>query len=47
LEALPLQSGDFAAINRHLQNAVGYCQRAEFGAATFELRVMRGQLQRL
>ncbi len=47
LVALPLALDEFAFANRHLQNAAGYCQQEEFGAATFELRVLRGQLQQL
>ena len=47
LAALPLPTAEFASANRHLQNAIGYCQQEEFGAATFELRALRGQLQRL
>jgi hypothetical protein len=47
LAALPIATVEFANANRHLQNAVGYCQQQEFGAATFELRALRGRLQRL
>jgi hypothetical protein len=47
LATLRLPPAEYAAANRHLQNAVGYCQQGEFGAATFELRALRGQLQRL
>jgi hypothetical protein len=47
LAALPIATAVFANANRHLQNAVGYCQQDEFGAATFELRALRGHLQRL
>jgi hypothetical protein len=47
LAALPLPTTEFASANRRLQNAVGYCQQEEFGAAAFELRALRGQLQRL
>jgi hypothetical protein len=45
--ALPLTTSEFSSIKRHLQNAVVYCQQQEFGAATFELRALRGHLQRL
>jgi len=45
--ALPLRTGDFTPLTRHLQNAVVYCQQKEFGAATFELRALRSHLQRL
>ena len=47
LAALPFPTGEFSSVKRHLQNAVDYCQQEEFGAATFELRVVRGHLQRL
>src|SRR5262245_14419799 len=47
LEAVPLATPDFRSAKRHLQNAFVYCQLNESGAATFELRVVRGILQRL
>ena len=47
LEALPLPSPDFAKARHHLQNAAAYCEQIEYGAAAFELRSLRGQLQRL
>jgi hypothetical protein len=47
LTMLPIQSAEFECIYRHLENAIGYCQMQEFGAAAFELRVVRGGLQRL
>jgi hypothetical protein len=47
LAGLPLPSSEFARARRHLQNAAAYCEQIEFGAATFELRSLRGQLQRL
>jgi hypothetical protein len=47
LASLPLPTGEFSSVRRHLQNAVVYCQQEEFGAATFELRALRGRLQRL
>jgi hypothetical protein len=47
LAALPIPTAEFASATRHLQNAVSYCQENEFGAATFELRALRGYLQRL
>jgi hypothetical protein len=46
LEAVPLVTPDFDAAKRHLQNAFDYCELNEFGAATFELRIVRGILQR-
>jgi hypothetical protein len=47
LAALPIPTAEFKSATRHWQNAVGYCQENEFGAATFELRALRGYLQRL
>lgn len=47
LAALPLTIAMSASVNRHFQNAVAYSQQAEFGASTFELRAVRGQLLRL
>jgi hypothetical protein len=47
LAALRLPTGELSSVKRRLQNAVVYCQWEEFGAATFELRVLRGHLQRL
>jgi hypothetical protein len=47
LKSLPLATSEFHSARRHLQNALGYCQLKESGAATFELRVVRGILQRL
>ena len=45
--AFPLATVEYSSVNRHLQNAAEYCKQAEFGAATFELRILRGHLQRL
>jgi hypothetical protein len=45
--ALPLLTIEYASISRHLRNALDYCEQLEFGAATFELRAMRGQLLRI
>jgi hypothetical protein len=47
LAAVPLPTAEFASASQHLKNAVKYCQEEEFGAATFELRALRGQLHRL
>jgi hypothetical protein len=47
LAAVPLPSPDFAKARHHLHNAAAYCEQIEFGAAAFELRSLRGQLQRL
>jgi hypothetical protein len=47
LAALPLPTDEFALANCHLQNAANYCRQSEYGAATFEVRALRGILQRL
>lgn len=47
LASLPMQTAELILATRHLKNAVSYCQESEFGAATFELRALRGYLQRL
>jgi hypothetical protein len=47
LEAAPLVYSDFNSAKRHLQNAFVYSQLKEPGAAVFELRIVRGILQRL
>ena len=47
LESLPLSTFEYASLSQSLKNAVKYCQIKESGAATFELRVLRGKLQRL
>jgi hypothetical protein len=47
LAALPLPTDEFALANCHLQNAAHYCKQGEFGAATFEIRALRGILQRI
>jgi hypothetical protein len=47
LAAMSLPKVEFTSASWNLQNAIGYCQREEFGAAAFELRALRGQLQRL
>ncbi len=47
LDAVPLPTTDFRSAKSHLQNALRYCHAAEFGAATFELRVVRGIVERL
>ncbi|HEX6961745.1 MAG TPA: hypothetical protein VF175_07755 [Lacipirellula sp.] len=46
MAALPLPSADFAKARHHLHNAAVYCEQIEYGAAAFELRSLRGQLQR-
>jgi hypothetical protein len=45
--AVPMPTFVYAKANRHLHNAHEYCQQQEYGAATFELRALRGQLHRL
>jgi hypothetical protein len=47
LAATGLSTTEFAHANRSLQNAADYSQQEEFGAAAFELRALRSQLQRL
>ena len=47
LEAVPLATSEFGSAKLHLQNAFDYCELNEFGAATLELRIVRGILQRL
>ena len=47
LASLPLPTLEFVSANRHLENAIGYCRQREFGAGAFELRALRGRLQRL
>jgi hypothetical protein len=47
LASTGLPTAEFAHANRCLQNAADYSQEEEFGAAAFELRALRSQLQRL
>jgi hypothetical protein len=47
LEAVPLATPEFIAATRHLRNAFDYSELNEFGAAAFELRIVRGILGRL
>ena len=47
LETIPLTTSEFDSARVHLQNARTYALRREFGAAAFELRIVRGILQRL
>jgi hypothetical protein len=46
LESVPLPTEEFAVAKLRLSNALDYCRRREFGAAAFELRALRGGLQR-
>ena len=43
LAAMSLPTAEFTSANWNLQNAIGYCQREEFGAAAFELRACAGR----
>jgi hypothetical protein len=47
LQTLPLTTAKFDLANRHLLNANRYSRDGEFGAASFELRMLRGCVQRL
>jgi hypothetical protein len=47
LDAVPLATSRFDSAKSHLANANVYCRQIEFGAATFELRALRGRLQSL
>jgi hypothetical protein len=47
LETVPLTTSEFDSARVHLENARGYGRVREFGAAAFELRIVRGILQRL
>lgn len=47
LETLPIASDEFDLARLRLKNALDYCQQGEFGAAAFELRLLRGRLQSL
>jgi hypothetical protein len=47
LASVPMPTLEFVSANRHLENAISYCRQREFGAGAFELRALRGSLQRL
>jgi hypothetical protein len=47
LEAVPLAAAEFDLAKRRLRNAVVYSQKGEFGAASFELRMLRRCLEKL
>lgn len=47
LEVILLPAHDFTLARQHLQNSSYYCQLGEFGASAFELRIVRGILQRI
>lgn len=44
LEGLPLPTGGHQRARGRLCNALSYSRSGEFGAAAFELRMLRGQL---
>lgn len=44
LESLPLPTSEFDLASRRLRNALAYAASGEFGAAAFELRMLRSQL---
>ena len=45
LEALPLSSGDFCRVVNNLKNAERYLQSQEWGAASYELRMLAGAVR--
>ena len=45
LDTVPMGTADYDLAVRRLSNALTYSSREEFGAATFELRMLRGQLK--
>jgi hypothetical protein len=47
LETVPMSTVDFNSAKCRLANAWGYSGQAEFGAAAFELRALRGMLMAL
>jgi hypothetical protein len=47
IEAVPKASSEFVSAKRHLANAIVYCHQNELGAATFELRALRGKVPHL
>ena len=47
LETLPLATDEFNVTKQHMDNALSYCYCSEFAAAAFELRMVRGRLQRI
>ena len=44
LESLPLATTEFAVASQRLKNAREYATKQDFGAAAFELRMLRSQL---
>ena len=47
LERVFFPTADANKANHRLRNAVAYCGKQEFGGAAFELRALRGLLQRM
>jgi hypothetical protein len=47
LESVPLATDEFLAAKLHLRNAQNYLRDKEFGAACFELRQVRSQIDAL
>jgi len=47
LESLPLATDEYNITKQHLDNALSYCHCNEYSAAAFELRMVRGRLQRI
>lgn len=45
LESIPLPSGEYSVATNRVANAERYYESAEIGAATWELRMLRNQLQ--
>ncbi len=42
MAALPVATNVYASTRGHLTNASAYCRAGEYGAAAFELRMLRG-----
>jgi hypothetical protein len=47
LATMPFPTGEYYSMSQHLENAEDYGRQNEFGAATFELRILRGHLQKI
>jgi len=45
IESLPLASGEYGAVSNRLRNARRYLRSDEQGAATYELRLLMGDLR--
>jgi len=46
IETLPLATDEFQLARLRLGNSFTYCRKREFGAAVFEMRLLRNQLLR-